>query len=835
MGTKARIDPIPSMVVEFAQEFVSRMRARQDLKQKPSIRQTEAIPQFLSARYFKQGRLSLDDLVEAAVYTTFPADQKVARDVAEDIVLGREDEEKTLLETQQKKQKQKKAKKAVTDSLNEVINTILREQELSEKIETEKISDGYNYLRKLKNSDKDDLLNSATDYLTEGDIVLRGISNDERLKQEASQELLERIGGLSSRDIENSKTLDSLDQVCSSHNRAESLAAKALRGDSDVQKEFNDLAQRDPATGARALSHMKDIGSPKKATRDAMQKKLEDSIQNLEEMTSYASHLNELPKNSDSHVQSAPQEFAFDESMRMVNQIKNHTGKSLHDQLMKEYDSQFSKGASENVDHHQLGENATPQQNWKNLVKKVTDRTIERAQSRSAPAEYLLKKLAQHSKLSKDLPGQCKHTWNQQMQQLSDEAIKQSQSKAHMRKNVRRARRMGTGPSEQAIRQRGQELGMSESEILELVNPSFEVAKKLIKQGVKDFDRLHGLISSAGLSQSQLKELADMANRMGNASALGAIGHVDLQAALGMAGRRHRGGGEPDPQRADMALRGLLGGPATNIVTIWYTYRESLPPEFKRRLKQIAKRLLIDLGKSFARAVMGSSMLGGIQPSTTVRPFRIGDDIDLIDLEETLSHLLSEGRTDFRTLRPDDFLITETYHGHRAFYWALDKSGSMHHPKKLGMLSISVMAGLYGIQKDDFGVVLFDNTTHIVKDMADSAKSVEKVASNLLDLRASGGTGGASSIRLALQNFEKTRAREKVFIFCTDVYLSDQSECTELMAKIKKQGIDTIILVPAAEYDRKSADELAKSSHGVVLDIDSIDELPQRLLRLTNY
>lgn len=833
MGTKAKIDPIPSMVVEFAHEFVSRMRARKDLKQKPSIRQTEAIPQFLSARYFKQGRLSLDDLVEAAVYTTFPADQKVARDVAEDIVLGREDEEKTILETQQKKEAQKKAKKAVTDSLNQVINSILREQELSEKIETDKIADGYNYLRNLKKADKDDLLNSATDYLTEGDIVLRGISNDERLKQEASQELQERIGGLSSRDIKNSKTLDSLDQVCSSHNRAESLAAKALRGDSDVEKKFNDLAQRDPATAARALSHMKDIGSPKEATRNAMQKQLEDSIQNLEEMASYASHLNEVPKNADSHVQSAPKEFPIDEAMRMADRIKKHTGKSLHDQLMKEYDSQFNEGASKNVDHHQLADNATPQQHWKNLVEKVTDRTMDRAQSRSAPAEYLLKKLAQHSKLSNDLPGQCRSTWNEQMQRLSDEAIKQSQSKAHMRKNVRRARRMGTSPSEEAIRQRGQELGMSESEILELVNPSFEVAKKLINQGVKDFDRLHGLISSAGLSQSQLEELADMANKTGNASALGAVGHVDLHAALGMGRGRSRG--EPDPQRADMALRGLLGGPATNIVTIWYTYRENLPPEFKRRLKQIAKRLLIDLGKSFARAVMGSSMLGGIQPSTTVRPFRIGDDIDLIDLEETLSHLLSEGRTDFRTLRPDDFLITETYHGHRAFYWALDKSGSMHHPKKLGMLSISVMAGLYGIQKDDFGVVLFDHGTHIVKDIADPTKSVEKVASDLLDLRASGGTGGASSIRLALQNFEKTRAREKIFIFCTDVYLSDQSECVDLMAKIKKQGIDTILLVPAAEYDRRSADELAKSSHGVVLDIDSIDELPQRLLRLTNY
>ncbi|MFO7836518.1 MAG: hypothetical protein R6V83_07680 [Candidatus Thorarchaeota archaeon] len=829
MGAKAKTDPIPSLVVEFAHEFVIRMRARHDIVEKPSIRQTESIPRFLSARYFKQGKLSLDDLVEAAVYTTFPGDQKIARDVAEDIVLGREEKEEAVPSPRPQKKKAKEA--ASSDSLRDVIKTILREQELSNQIESDKIADGYSYLRELKKSGKNELFDSATDYLTEGDIVLRGISSDTQLKQQASQELLERRGGLSSRDIQNSKTLGSLDEVCKSHSRAESLAAKALRGDSDVSNKFRDLAGRDPATAARALSHMRDIGAPKEATQDSMKQNLIDSVRNLEEMASYASNLSELPDNSDSHLQSAPQEFPIAEALRMAERIKQHTKQSLQDQLMKEYDSQFSQGASRNVDNQQLARNSMSGCHWKNLVKKVTDRTIGQSASRSAPSEYLLKKLAQQYKLSKELSSDCRTTWKDQMQQIADEAISHSQSKAHMRRNVRRSRRMDTNPSDESIRQRGKELGMSENEILELVNPSFEAAKKLIKKGVKDFDRLHGLISSAGLTSSQLQELAELANQMGSASALGAIGQLNLPAALGMG----RPGREPNEERANMVLRGLLGGPATNILRTWYTYRDSLPPDFKKKLKQIARRLLIDLGKNSARSVLGSSTLGGIQPSTTVRPFRIGDDIDLIDLEETLSYLLSEGRTDFRTLRPDDFLITETYHGHRAFYWALDKSGSMDDSQKLGMISISVMAGLYGIQKDDFGVVLFDDATHKVKEISDKIKSVEKVASDLLDLRASGGTGGSGSIRLAIQNFEQTRAREKIFIFCTDVYLSDQSACVDLMGKVKKKGIDTIILVPAGQYDHQSAEQLAKASHGVVLDIDSIDDLPNRLLRLTSY
>jgi hypothetical protein len=159
----------------------------------------------------------------------------------------------------------------------------------------------------------------------------------------------------------------------------------------------------------------------------------------------------------------------------------------------------------------------------------------------------------------------------------------------------------------------------------------------------------------------------------------------------------------------------------------------------------------------------------------------------------------------------------------------------MHSPEKLGMLSISVMAGLYGVQKDDFGVVLFDSETHIVKEIADKSVSVEKVAADLLEVRASGGTGGRESMNLALRNFEDTRAKEKIFIFSTDAYLSDQSICEELAGKFKQQGIEMIILVPRSSYDSQAAERLAEKSHGAVLDIASIEELPERLLKLTNY
>ncbi|TFF93785.1 hypothetical protein EU546_05790 [Candidatus Thorarchaeota archaeon] len=818
------------------------MRNHEEVRKKPSMRQTQAIPQLLSARYFRNGQFTLDDFIDAAVFTTYPLDQDIARVVAEDIVLGRKQEEEAPSEQQGVAAKLQSTDE---DKLSAVIAQIKREQALRDVIKKDKVEAGYEYLQDLKQRGQSDLYQASQDYLSDGDIVLRGISSDEQLKSVASSELLDRMGNLTSRDIENSQTLGSLDDVAQSPSQAEKVAAKALRGDPDVEEAFSDLARRDPTTAARSLRMMEEMGAPDKDTLSSMDQELQKNIENLSQSASYSSELGRDTDHINDLVSKAPEDYTLDQAMDLAESIKNHTGNDHSADVMKAFNERYDAGASNKVDPTQLAQHAMDNQDWRDLVDKVTDDMTQKAKSRATPTDFLMNTLAQMSSLRDKMgkTNQAEH-WEDAMQRVTDEAVNLTQTKTHLRKTVRQASRMGSVPSRKGIEEAGKRLGMTEDEILELVNPSFQVIKSLIKAGVSDFDRLHSLISSAGLTQKQLRELADTAQEMGNQSAMGAIAHVDFGAALG-GGMKQGAGygyGRPSPmqagqdkERTDMVFGGLLGGPATNIVKIWYSYRDALPPELKQRLKLIAKKLLIDLGMRFARQTMGSSMLGGIQQSTTVRPFRIGDDIDLIDLEETIDYLLSSGRTTFDAVDPEDFLITETYQGQRAFFWALDKSGSMHDPNKLGMLAISVMAGLYGVQQDDFGVVLFDSTTHIVKEITDKTVSVDKVASDLLDVRASGGTGGRQSMRLALDNLEKSRAKEKCFIFNTDMYLSDQAECEKLAGLMKQQDIRVIILVPKTSYDPQSSMALAKAAHGVYLPIESIEELPTKLLQLTNY
>lgn len=809
------------------------MRRREDVRVKPSMRQTQSIPQLISAKFFRKGKITLDDLVNAAVVTTFPGDQEIAREVAEEILLGKKDG----LEIEQ--QPETESTKSAGSQLDSVLEQIRREQELAKTIKKDKVRQGYDYLMEIRKREDRSLYDMAlkNNYFNDGDIVLRGISSDEMLSDEIKSEIAQRIGNLSPKDIQNAAVLDYLEEIMKSDRANERLSAQALYGDQDFDTDYQDLLRHDRTTGAKTLRYLLEVDAFETERIEILNDMLQQALEDLSEVADYSKELGEIPDDIEQFLKDAPTQYRYDVSMGLAEGINKQTGSDLREKLTEEYLDQFDSGARENIDMQQLAEKNIDSQSWRELLEKQTERVIEDADYRASPEHHLLKAASQSASMQRDIDSsENKRAWKQATQRLADSSVDRAMTKTELRRIVKSLRRHGIEPTHENIRKKGQELGMSEAEILELLNPSFEVIKKLINEGLQDFDRLYGLMSTAGLSKSQLDELAELAYSKGNQSALGAIAHVDFQAALGQRGGGYGGGtGEPDKERQDMVLSGLHGGPATNIVKIWYSYRDHIPDDLRVKLKNIAKRLLIDLGLRYSRATMGSSMLGGIQQSTTVRPFRIGDDIDLIELEETIDSLLSQGRTNFEILNTEDFLISESYHGHRAFFWALDKSGSMDSPEKLGMLAISVMAGLYGVQQDDFGVVLFDNETHIVKQIQDRSISIDKVASDLLDVRASGGTGGLTSMKIALESFEHTRAKEKIFIFNTDMYLSDQHGCEQLAAKMHNRGIKTLILAPEGGSDMAAGNALARAAHGVIIPLSSIDELPEKLLRMTNY
>ncbi|MGY5874236.1 MAG: vWA domain-containing protein [Candidatus Thorarchaeota archaeon] len=826
-----------SGVLEFAHEFVTRMRARVDLMAQPSIRQTQSIPKLLSARYFRNGKITHMDFVEVAIFTTSPEDQDIAREVAEDIILGLSSRKR------QKPAPETAPPRPSTETpLDAMIAKIRRERELARQLRSDDVATGTEYLEELLSRRGSPQIEAAMEYLTEGDIVLRGMKDDEELREAAARELLGKLGSLTSEDITRAETLGVLDKLTTAPNAAEQLVARAFRGENSLVERFRELAKQDPSTAARALRHLEELDILEQKEHDQLDDILQKSLKDLSEVSDYASELKRIPEDITEHLQDAAQRFPLIDALEFSKQIMESTGQDFAEPLMEAYDSHYDSGASENVDMTQLADAYRNGEYWKSLLRKETDEILDGAESRTSAAEYMQKHLEEMSELRDHLTeDEMREDWSPAMQRLADAAAEHVKSSGQLRETVRISSQLGATPASEVIRKTAEALGMTEDEIQEILAPSYQVIEKLIKEGNSGYDRLHHLMMSADLDYDQLTELANLAAEVGNKDALSAIASINLQSALGrwqgkmMKDRTFQYTGKVTDERADQALDGLISGPATSVIKAWYHHRRKLPKELTQKLREIAKRLLIEMGSRYAKQMMGSSMLGGIQESTTVRPFRIGDDFDMIHLEETMEYLLSQGQSKFDVINYEDFLVTQPYHGHRAFFWALDKSKSMDAPEKLGMLALSVMAGVFGIKKDDFGVVLFDHETHIIKEIQERTISVEDVAEKLLDVEAGGGTGGAHSMRLAIKNLDESRAREKFFFLSSDAFLSDQSECEELAQQMKQRGIKVVLIVPESSYDSESTQALASASRGVIVDIASIEELPRKLLLHTNY
>ncbi|XEO78981.1 hypothetical protein WKT22_04022 [Candidatus Lokiarchaeum ossiferum] len=73
---------------EFISTFIRRMRQHEKIRNPPSIRQGIALFKLLNSRFHRSPPLNMQDLLEAAVITTYYLDQHIASEIAQDIIIS---------------------------------------------------------------------------------------------------------------------------------------------------------------------------------------------------------------------------------------------------------------------------------------------------------------------------------------------------------------------------------------------------------------------------------------------------------------------------------------------------------------------------------------------------------------------------------------------------------------------------------------------------------------------------------------------------------------------------------------------------------------------------
>ena len=815
----------PENPCEFAVEFIRKLRNHPDTVQIPSSRQVLSIPKLVISRYYRKGYVTPNDFIEISTVTSFPDNQNLAKDIAFKVLFP--NYKKNIMNsffsegeiTEFEDNSISTEIKSELDQLQELIDEI----EMSQSIDTNFIEQMEQFMELLNKKRDEDQIKAALNFFNDdSELYKEEINSFTKLLEEAKNRLIQRINSLDPDDLKASHLLG-LDELIQEKSKRswEKLASKALNN-KDISQDLEDLINSGKIEDL--LQCIKFLDNTKAISNDYLQKlkdDLQNHIDNLDQLFNAAKTLGEAPNfNLDNILNKSLQSSSFEHNFNLANSLDQFYGTKLRASLLDKFNQQNSNSKM-NLSLESLTKTAFANKSWNSLFNQALQNAIKEAMSQHKKFEGFKSLSHQLKQLANSCQNlHCSQKIAQHLPDLTKMTLESSEA-AYQLKNVSEfLRKIGLNPLAEDIKKIGTKLEMPEEEIYELIEPNYQLLKKLIDKKSADFQRLSSLMEqiSDQLNPERFNELIASALASDNREALGALGNFNLSEAL--KGAQQIGGNEAQ----DKMISCLSAGSGENLLKQWFMHREKLPMNAKQKVKELAKKVLIELGIYYSRARLGSSTTGPI-PINIVRPYSIGDDFENIDLEETINNILEKGKK-LDHIKYDDFFVFETAKGLRTACFELDVSGSMT-GEKLAYMSICVTMLCYGMRKDELGIAFFESDTHVLKDLNQKI-DLEKLADDLLSVSARGGTKMQSALEWANKQFkEHSYSREKLNILFTDAEIYDLQEAIKEFRVMRSLGVDFILVCPETSYNLKEANKMVKVAGGQLLTIKDWNEFPK--------
>lgn len=358
-------------------------------------------------------------------------------------------------------------------------------------------------------------------------------------------------------------------------------------------------------------------------------------------------------------------------------------------------------------------------------------------------------------------------------------------------------------------------LGISDDEVLGRLNRPIDQLRGLIQGGIDDaaarYRRLVDKIEH--IDPELLKELTQRAFESNNLEAMAAL----LGIALGDAAEL-----VPEAFASEaFGHKGIGGG--TNLLKRWFMDRERLDSAFREKVKAIAKNALVDLGLEWA-AVGGGTQGRGMIPQNEVRPFTAADDLDRLDLDSTLESVIAAGKT-LDQVTEEDLWVYTSAKGRAVMGVLIDISGSMS-GKELAICSIAVVMLLARLAPEEVAVALFESDTHVMKRF-DEERSLDEVADDLLELKATGGTRVDAALTWVAEEFERSQSPDfrVLFLLSDFCFFEPPEELQTHCARLAASGVRFLGASHGYAYAGTS-DVMRDTMGGETVRLKSLDELP---------
>ncbi|MGV9172114.1 MAG: VWA domain-containing protein [Promethearchaeia archaeon] len=817
----------PENPCNFAVEFIRRMRRHPDTVQAPSSRQVLSIPRLILARYYRKGKITPNDFIEIASVSSFPENQKLAKDIAFKVLFPnyQRDSMDNFFESSEAEQFEEDEflNKQVESELDDLQNMV-EEIEYSDSIDTELIQELENFMEEVnQNRDQKPYKSALQFFNDDSELFEEKISSLDSLLEEAKKRLEQKINSLNPEELRAGSELGLNDFIEENSLRDwEKITSKALNN-KDISTDLENMFQKGDIQDLMETFKFLNESAPQSFQKQKQEilDQVEKKLNNLDELFQASKKLGKNPGFDQGKVlQNSIAKNSFEHNFNLADSLDQFFGTNLRKPLLDKY-KETLENQNKNLPLETLANHPLASKSWKDLFNKALQNEVQKAMKKKKSNESLKSISHQLQQLMNSCTNMhCSQKMGEKIPDIVKKTIESSKDPQQLKSSVEFLRNIGLSPNAEDIKKRGKELEMPDEEIYELIEPNYQLLKKLVDNQKGDFQRISNLMQKLQdqLNHDRIKELTQSALDKENLDALGALGHFKLSEAL-KAAQETQG-----KEGMDKMTGALTAGNGENLLKQWFIHRDEVPVSIKPKVKELAKKMLIDLGIYYSRSHLGSATTGPI-PINIVRPYRVGDDFDNIDLEETLFNLLQKGKK-LDYIGYDDFYVYETAQGLRSAAFEMDISGSMS-GDKLAYTAICAAMLLYGLREDEIAISFFESNTHIIKNM-DDEKDLEKIAEEILTIKAKGGTRLQRALDWANRQFrEKTKSREKLNVLFTDAEVFDIKEALKEIKVMKSQNVDFIVVVPEEQFNLQDAEKMVKIAGGELLTISDWEEFPK--------
>jgi len=844
----------PQSPVWFSLKFINALRNHEKCMYKPSIRQAIAICKLILARFFNKGGCEINDFIEIAVVTSPLENQELARKIA------------TELLSFNNSVKQQISSDVVKSDLfgNETAQDLLDDlgldlSELDEVFDDFELLD--NYFNEIEGLDLDQLMDESLNnffdkfseelgedpYKTALDVIDKNaIANFNKFKDleamlDYARELLKnKINHLEPEDIDAAKKLDMLDDIISKSDSLKEKLISQLAKDQNLEKFKENLSKMLNDNSFEGLNIAKFALQSKKLNQQGqdivkslLKQNLSKSNKNLNDIFNTSKILGSNPKLSRKKLDSiltCSLKLPFKDAYNNAKNFDQFFGDSLSEKYLSEINENFGnfrKGKNSSDLRRELISNPIKTPAWRKLVSRIIDSDIQSIndeyndkQMIDAQMKNYIDNLNDSKNNCSDLS--CQSQLTNKISELVDKAVEGAANKESLTNMVKDFSKMGFSPDINTIKSAGKRVGMTELEILNLIEKSYKVFKQIVIENKSKYQTYKEYLEQLGLTPQQIDEIVKLAlggapQKPPNLEVLSALSEKNLAQVL-------KSAEQMGDDALDMAFSSLGAGSGLDLLEQWFYSRHNVSAKIKKKLKEIIKQIMIDLGINAANSLIGSSKSGPLVENIVI-PYTLGDDFELIDLEETISNLLEGGKT-VETISNDDFLVSKTTDGLRCLVLELDISGSMS-GNKLAQMALCTTMLVYAFKPEEIALTFFESNTHKLKNL-DEDVELEKVVDELLDITARGGTCINHALKWANLQFEKkARSKYKLNILFTDADVFDFNNSIRELKKMKEKDIKFVMVVPKFGFSPVMAKKMVKEADGVLLTLNQWRDFPK--------